>query len=34
MILQERALTKMMMLAIKDWDTFQRIMYLLRRHMM
>jgi hypothetical protein len=31
MILQERVVTKMMLLWIKDWDTFQRVMHLWRR---
>jgi|JFJP01.1.fsa_nt_gi hypothetical protein len=33
MILQERVVTKMMVLTIKDWDTFQRVMYFWRRHL-
>lgn len=34
MILHERVVTKMMVLmTIKDWDTFQRVMYFWRRHM-
>ena len=30
MILQERVVTKMMLLWIKDWDTFQMVMRLWR----
>jgi len=33
MILQERVVTKMMVLTIKDWDTFQCVMYFWRRHL-
>ncbi len=31
MILQERVVTKMMLLWIKDWDSFQMVMRLWRR---
>ncbi len=33
MMLQEREITKMMVLTIKDWDTFQRVLYFWRRHL-
>jgi hypothetical protein len=33
MMLQERDITKMMVLTIKDWDTFQRVLYFWRRHL-
>jgi hypothetical protein len=34
MVLQERVVTKMMLLWIKDWDSFQRVMHYWRRGLM